>query len=279
MTPAERALTRAAFAAAPISLAELQERAELLARFDRSYFVPAAVFDDFAARLREAYGFRALAIHGRRVFAYHSVYFDTAGLRSYHDHRQGRRRRFKIRERLYEDTGERQFEIKLKGARGETVKRRRPLEAAEAELGPGARGFLAEVLWAEYGLAAPGGLARSLVTDYVRSTFVADGQRITCDAGLACAEAGAGARVGVEAGAAGAAVRADPGLVLVEVKSTGHLTAADRLLHRYGLRAAEFTKYCGAMAAMRPELPRNRWGRAVRVAFASGEGEGDQHRR
>ncbi|KPC86420.1 hypothetical protein ADL35_11505, partial [Streptomyces sp. NRRL WC-3753] len=32
-----------------------------------------------------------------------------------------------IRERLYEHSGERQFEIKLKGRRGETDKRRRPL--------------------------------------------------------------------------------------------------------------------------------------------------------
>ncbi|NGN66047.1 VTC domain-containing protein [Streptomyces sp. A7024] len=256
MTPAERALARAAFAAAPVSLPELQARAELLARFDRSYFVPAPVFENFAARLRAAHGFRALAIDGRRTFAYHSVYFDTAGLRSYHDHRQGRRRRFKIRERLYEDSGERQFEIKLKGARGETVKRRRAMRPAERALGPEARGFLADVLRADYGLAAPGGLEPSLVTDYTRATFVADGQRITCDAGLLCVDS------------AGGRVRAHPDLVLVEVKSTGHLTPADRLLHRYGLRAAEFTKYCGALAAMRPDLPRNRWHRAVRVAFS-----------
>ncbi|MGW7555555.1 polyphosphate polymerase domain-containing protein [Streptomyces rimosus] len=262
MIPALRAIARAAMAARPIPLSELQARAELMTRVDHSYLVPVEVFADFAARLTDPHRpggpFQALCINGRRWFGYHSVHYDTPDLRSFHDHRQGCRHRYKIRERLYEDSGERQFEIKLKGRRGETVKRRRPLLPGEATLGRGPRGFLASVLHGAYGIAAPGDLVPSLVTDYRRATFVADGRRITCDAGLVCRDAGTGR-----------SVRADGGLVLVETKAavTGHLTEEDRLLRAYGLRPAEFTKYCGAMAALRPGLTGHQWRRAVRTAF------------
>ncbi|MFG2140446.1 polyphosphate polymerase domain-containing protein [Streptomyces sp. NPDC048650] len=260
MIPAVRALARAAMAARPVPLAEVQARAELLARYDNSYLVPVEVFADFAAELtdrrRPGGPFAALCINGRRWFRYHSVYYDTPDLRSFHDHRQGRRLRYKIRERLYEDTGERQFEIKLKGRRGETVKHRQPLMPGAAALGPAPRGFLASVLDRSYGIAAPTELGRSMETDYTRATFVADGQRITCDAALLCRDL-----------ETGRTVRADGGLVLVETKTVGHLTEADRLLHGHGIRAAEFTKYCGGLSALRPDLTANHWKRAVRTAF------------
>ncbi|MCB5912161.1 polyphosphate polymerase domain-containing protein [Streptomyces pinistramenti] len=262
MIPAVRAIARAAMAARPVPLADVQARAELLARFDNSYLVPVEVFAEFAAELtdrnRPGGPFAALCINGRRWFRYHSVYYDTPDLRSFHDHRQHRRLRFKIRERLYEDTGERQFEIKLKGRRGETVKHRRPLLPGDAALGHGPRDFLSTVLDRSYGIEAPAELGRSIATDYQRTTFVADGQRVTCDAGL----------VGRDL-STGRTIRADGGLVLVETKTTGHLTEADRLLHGYGIRAAEFTKYCGALSALRPDLTDNHWQRAVRTAFPS----------
>ncbi|MGW5734773.1 MULTISPECIES: VTC domain-containing protein [Streptomyces] len=260
MNPAVRAIGRAALAAHPIALDELNARAELLARFDNSYLVPVEIFDDLAALLtdprRPSGPFRALSIGGKRWFSYHSTYYDTPELLTYHHHRQGRRLRYRIRERVYRDSGERQFEIKLKSGRGETVKHRRRLEGDDRVLDPERQGFLAGVLSGSYGIEAPAGLTTALVTEYRRATFVADGQRITCDAGLVVRDV-----------ATGRSVAADPGLVLVETKTQGHLTEADRVLHRYGVRAAEFTKYCGGFAALRPELGVNRWARAVRVAF------------
>ncbi|MGY0485728.1 polyphosphate polymerase domain-containing protein [Streptomyces sp. WG-D5] len=260
MIPAVRAIGRAALAAKPLSLDELNDRAELLARYDNSYLVPVEVFEDFAALLtdpRRAGGpFRALSLNGRRWFSYRSTYYDTADLRTYHDHRQGRRLRYKIRERVYQDSGERQFEVKLKNGRGETVKHRRRLDGAEGPLDAAQRGFLAGVLGGAYGIDAPDELAPSLVTDYQRATFVADGQRVTCDAGLVVRDV-----------SDGRTVRADGGLVLVETKTRGHLTEADRMLHRFGVRAAEFTKYCGGFAALRPDLTPNRWSHAARQAF------------
>ncbi|MGA4840575.1 VTC domain-containing protein [Streptomyces sp. G45] len=263
MNPALRALGRAALAAHPLSLDELNARAELLARYDHSYLVPVEIFEDFAALLtdprRRGGPFRALSINGRRLFAYHSTYYDTPRLSTFHAHRQGRRLRYRVRERVYRDSGERQFEIKLKTGRGETVKHRQRMRGEEHALDAARRGFLTGVLQGSYGMAAPDDLRPSLVTDYQRATFVADGQRITCDARLVVTDV-----------ATGAVAAADSGLVLVETKTRGKLTEADRVLHRYGVRAAEFTKYCGGFAAVRPDLGVNRWARAVRTAFPRG---------
>ncbi|MFG2182089.1 polyphosphate polymerase domain-containing protein [Streptomyces abikoensis] len=264
-TAAARAVARAAWAAAPISLTEVNERAQLLTRFDRSYLVPAPVFLSMAGRLTDARWpggpFRVLAIGKRRAFRYHSVYYDTPELRSFHDHRQGRRLRFKIRERVYEDSGERQFEIKLKGRRGATVKHRRALTGSETPLDPHCRAYLAETLRRTHGIDAPTALRPSLTTDYLRTTLVGDGERVTCDAGLICGDP-----------RTGRAVRGDAALVLVETKSAGHLSHVDRLLHAHGVRPAVFTKYCGALAALRPALPANRWRRAARRVFGEEAG-------
>ncbi|WP_171167335.1 polyphosphate polymerase domain-containing protein [Streptomyces sp. I05A-00742] len=258
--PAPHPLERTVGTARPVSLAEVNERSGLLTRFDRSYLVPTRVFAELVTLLtaphRPGGPYRVLTIDGLRAFRYHSVYYDTPGLRSFHEHRQGRRLRFKIRERVYQDSGERQFEIKLKGARGDTVKHRRPLTGHDTPLDPPYRAHLAATLRASYGIDAPDDLTPSLSTDYLRATLVADGERITCDAGLVCADL-----------RTGATVRCSDGLVLVETKSAGHLTDADRVLHAHGVRPAVFTKYCGALAALRPALPGNRWRRAAALAF------------
>ncbi|MDJ1134705.1 polyphosphate polymerase domain-containing protein [Streptomyces iconiensis] len=259
VAPAVRALARATLAAHPISLEAVMERASLLDRYDRCYLVPAQTFQDIAAHLTDPHRedpFRALSIGGRRWFGYHSVYYDTPGLRAYHDHRQGRRQRCKIRERLYEDTGERQFEIKVKGNRGQTLKFRRRLGASAHALEDASLSFLRKTLDDAYGadFATPGDLRPSLTTDYTRATLVADGQRITCDAALVCSDA------------EGNEVHAARDMVLVETKSYGHLTEADLLLHEYGHRATDFTKYA-ALGALDPALASNRWTRSLKETF------------
>ena len=90
---------------------------------DAKYVSPAA----FAAWLSGS-THRVLEIDGRRVFGYRSTYFDTPDLRLFRDHVQRRRRRYKCRTREY-DSGVRMFEVKLKGARGRTVKYRMPRPA------------------------------------------------------------------------------------------------------------------------------------------------------
>ncbi|MGH3312687.1 MAG: VTC domain-containing protein [Streptomyces sp.] len=256
-----RALARASSAAPSVSLAHVMAYAPLPARFDRTYLVPATTFVDFFAHLTEPRGreyFRALTIGGRRCFGYHSVYYDTPALHIYRDHQQGRRQRFTVRERHYQDSGEREFQVRLKGSRGETVMHRTPLSASGPALGVGARHFLADTLRSAYGIDPPEGLVPALVTEYQRVTLVAEGQRVTCDAGLVCRTVAG----------TGSAVRGDDDLVLVGTRSTAHLTDVDRLLHDYGIRAAEFTPYA-VLAVLWPTLVGNRWQRALGQTFPS----------
>ena len=91
---------------------------------DRKYFVPADVFRRMIAEL--AGELRVLDMDGKRTFGYESVYFDTPDLSTYRAHVQRRRLRFKARTRTYTDSGLCMFEVKLTGARGETVKERVP---------------------------------------------------------------------------------------------------------------------------------------------------------
>src|SRR5690625_7940467 len=87
-----------------IDLDELREIAALQTRVDTKYLISpeqlVAVLDQIGSHLR------VLDIEGQRSFGYESVYFDTTALRTFRDHRQGRRLRFKVRTRLYQNSGD-----------------------------------------------------------------------------------------------------------------------------------------------------------------------------
>jgi hypothetical protein len=256
-TPAERAVTAAAAMVDPIGLDELNALAELQTRVDRKYFVPADVFRRMIGQL--AGELRVLDMDGRRTFGYESVYFDTPDFTTYRAHVQRRRQRFKARTRTYTDTGLCMFEVKLTGARGETVKERVPHpEQYRAELTDTALNHLRTTLCQAYHQDLPAGMAPTLVTTYRRTTFVSrTGEaRLTCDVGLRALDL----RNEVS----------DTGThVLVESKSGGQGgSAADRILRELGVRPVSVSKYAVAVAALHPELPSNPWHQTLRRYFS-----------
>ena len=60
------------------------------------------------------------------------------------------------------------------------------------------------------------------------------------------------------------------GELLVETKSAGPPTAADRFLWRAGVRPAAISKFCVGMATLDPSLPANKWNRILRQHFHNG---------
>ena len=64
-----------------------------------------------------------------------------------------------------------------------------------------------------------------------------------------------------------------PGLVIVETKSPGTATFFDRALWASGCRPVSISKYCVGLAALKPELPSNKWRRTLDRYFR-GVGEG-----
>lgn len=229
----------------PISLAELVEEAELLTRVDRKYLVPVADLPAVLAGLPP--GTRVLEIDGRRDFAYRSAYFDTPELHSYLAAARGRRRRFKLRTRSYLDSDLHFFEVKTRGSRGLTTKQRIPY-GGEPALSPTATAYAAEVLGVRLDLG------HVLTTRYRRQTFFLPtaGARLTVDTRLGWELPG------------GPAVRT-PHWAVVETKSVAGASPADRLLWSLHHRPRAVSKYGTGLAALRPDLPSNRWRPALRI--------------
>lgn len=243
---------------APVGLDELVAEAELLTRVDRKYVVDRGELDRILGGLDGAT--RVLEIDGARDFAYESVYFDTPDLLSFRMAAQPRRRRFKLRTRSSLDTGAAYLEIKTRGARGTTVKERTEYALElRARLTDDARVEAADAFGA-IGVAPERAqeLVPTLVTGYRRATLLSpDGAgRATIDTELSWAEpVGAGFML--------------PDIAIVETKSGSSASDADRLLWRAGYRPATVSKYATGLAALRSDLPRNRWSRLLRGPFAA----------
>jgi hypothetical protein len=244
---------------APASLEELDARAPLEIRTDQKYVVDLDVLERAAARLEGAYV--ALEIGGRRTFVYDSVYFDTPAFATYHQHLQGRRKRFKCRTRLYADAGRCFVEVKLRDGRDRTVKRKLEIpHALHGALTGEAREFVDGELRRAYGYAAPDALAPTLGTAFSRLTLLAceGSERVTCDIGVAFTRA------------SGEAWGIQPGKVLVETKTLAGNGAADRVLRALGARpVGSCSKYCLGIALAHAELRRNRFARVLREHFVA----------
>ncbi len=232
-----------------VSLEQLDERASLLRRIDSKYVLDAEAFAELVKRISSDH--EVLEIDGRRKFAYQSVYFDTPDLRCFRDHVEDRTPRFKVRTRLYRDTGTCVFEVKLKPAEGETDKRQIPhpsaaLDQLDAEAGE----CLTEALAKEDLEPPEQPLEPVLRTSFKRITLSPAGgaERTTCDLGIELERSG------------GASLRLRPGLVVVEAKSEDGDSPTDRILAELQIEQVSFSKYRTGIAlltdARDPDSPR-----------------------
>lgn len=214
-----------------VSLKALDERAALLRRIDNKYAVTPEQFARLAERLRGDH--QVLDIDGRRMFAYSTTYFDTSDLRCFVDHVEDRVPRFKARSRLYEDSGDCVFEVKLKRSADETDKRQIDyLEQDRRRLNNDAMDCLSSAL-ASQGLETPEGLQPTLTTGFHRVTLAAreGSERLTCDFGVHLL------------GGNGDSVQMRRDLALVETKSENGKSPADRELAEMGIPTISMSKY------------------------------------
>lgn len=239
-----------------IGLAELVERAPLLHRLDRKYVLPVRDLPTLLAGLVGPNAVRVLEIDGRRQFDYRSGYFDTPDLDSYRAAAHRRRRRFKLRIRTYLDSDLRFLEVKIRGTRGTTVKERISYAGADTELGAEARGFVDAVLAGAGIRSEQHRFEPVLTTRYRRTTLFlpAGSSRVTIDTGLSWELPGALAVGPLD-------------LVVVETKSQRSVSPVDRLLWSMKYRPCSLSKYATGLAALRPELPSNRWTPLLRRHF------------
>ncbi|OHO61535.1 polyphosphate polymerase domain-containing protein [Corynebacterium sp. HMSC036D02] len=237
-----------------ISLTDINAEAAMMTRVDRKYLLRLDELDVVLAALPPTT--RALEIGGRRLQAYATTYFDTPEQLSYRMTAQKRRRRFKVRQRVYVDSGLAFCEVKTRGPRGVTVKSRVPISAAEAlseRLAEGARGFVAEELrhlpeW------VPESLSPTVSNTYRRATLRPPGiGRATIDVDLTWTSDNRHLS-GLD-------------LAFIETKSGANPSPLDRILWSQGHRPTRVSKFGTGLAALYPELPSNKWHRLLNTYF------------
>ncbi len=248
MTLAERLLLAEL---APVDLPTVMTVAPLARRVDRKYLVPTDDAARLVAALAESH--RVLQIRGRRETTYRSTYLDTDDLLLCRAHLQGRRLRWKARSRLYVEDAVCRFEVKVRGARGETVKHAVDLAPdAYGRCGAVERAFIADALGERH--AAVGDLRPVLEIGYTRATLVdlGEGSRLTIDHGVLGRPTLTGAPV-LGAGA----VSIDRDRVVIETKSGLRPGLGDRLLGEMGHRPLALSKYATSAALLADEVPDN----------------------
>lgn len=236
----------------PITLSELQSEAAFLTRRDRKYLIPITDAPSLLAEINRSV--RVLEIDGRRSFEYLTPYFDDSEHSSYLSAARRRPNRFKVRTRLYTDSGICLLEVKVRDARGRTVKHRIEHDAASLHsMADHEREWLQR-----FPQVAPyaNRIAHCMTTRYHRVTLVLpDGEgRVTLDRDLVFALPDGESR-------------ALPDHLIVETKGPGNPTTVDRLLWRHGHRPVSVSKFTAGLSLLIPELPANRWHR-LRNQFA-----------
>lgn len=243
-----------------IDLETLLAQAALLTRVDRKYAVAPSTAELLVDLLPA--GAALLEIEGRTSFAYSSTYLDTPELTSFHQGAHQRRRRFKVRSRTYEDSGETYLEVKTRQG-AHTVKERLAGSHVDAAglTTEGADFVAARLAGAGLDPGVTSMLGIILTTRYRRRTVLhADGvTRLTIDSDLRWLDHRVGA----------AAPLHRPGLTVVETKSGSAASSADRLLWSLGHRPTRLSKYATGLAALDRSLPHNRWHRTLLNHFGS----------
>ncbi len=158
-----------------ISLKEM-DTVQLMNRLDTKYVFHVGRLAEVLEKASEQY--KVLSIDERRIFRYNSLYYDTPGLKTYLDHHNGIRPRYKVRFREYEDTGGIYLEVKRKVSSDRTKKSRIKVDSIEHELSTKSADYISERSPLDPALLQP-----SMWTVFRRITLVGSGapERITID--------------------------------------------------------------------------------------------------
>lgn len=220
---------------------KLGEKA-LLKRVDTKFLAPASRLPALIELLSDGYGL--LPAGGEAIADYRTLYFDSPERRLYHQHRRGRRDRFKIRIRHYLDRSLTMLEVKCKNNHGITSKNRLDHDFGDHRLSGEDRVYLTE--------HSPGDgqeYEPQIWTNFRRITLVGlhSAERLTIDLNLEFSSRTAHQKM--------------PGLAIIEMKQPHFHPRSEAImaLRAQGLRKDSMSKYCTAQAMLNPELRQNRF--------------------
>lgn len=235
----------------PISLVEM-DRVKLMNRIDTKFIVGYHQLPEILAKASSAY--RILEINSSRVAPYSSIYFDTTDVQMYTMHHNGKLNRYKVRMRLYLQSGDTYLEIKRKNNKGRTSKKRISISREHFEsldLDEVERVFIRDK--SPYELE---NLKPQLQNIFHRITLVDynDTERVTLDVELNFRKIGANAYVPMDR------------IVIVEIKQDGAASSSFRkLLDEASVPPKSISKYCLGMMLTNPGLKYNRFKEKIRL--------------
>jgi hypothetical protein len=202
--------------------------ASLMHRVDTKYLLPVSDLEKLLMLLAPFY--TVLEIDFSRLFSYRNTYFDTPGFGFYLMHHNGKQNRFKIRQRLYVESGDLYLEVKHKTNKGVTQKDRVLVDGHNAS-----RDRINELTSKPFEKSGPP-LFKSLVCSYERIALANEknGERLTLDVDLSFKDPNHGRR------------EKSNQVLIAEVKRENNKVPSQfiDLMDRYRQKPVSFSKYC-----------------------------------
>ena len=202
--------------------------ANLMHRVDTKYLLPVSELEKLLMVLAPFY--TVLEIGFSRLFSYRNTYFDIPGFGFYLMHHNGKQNRFKIRQRLYVESGDLYLEVKHKTNKGVTQKDRVLIDGHNAS-----RDRVNELLSKPFGESGPP-LFKSLVCSYERIALANEknGERLTLDVDLSFRDPNHMWR------------EKSNQVLIAEVKRENNKVPSQfiDLMNRYRQKPVSFSKYC-----------------------------------
>jgi len=222
-----------------VSLPDI-EQVQLMKRIDHKFLLNKAQLNDILPDLY--HNFYVLTINRLNNHSYNSTYFDTFDLSMYMAHHNQRADRFKIRQRIYNTSGDAFLEIKHKNNKGLTLKTRMPLPLKIENIPYHYFDFVTS-----NSIYHPMALRPVMDSSFFRFTLVNRqlNQRVTVDTELTFSSNGHDIFL--------------PDLVVVEVKSAK--SNIDKtifeIFRKLCVKPTGMSKYCVGMAMLNPTLKQN----------------------
>ena len=224
----------------PISLDEMDD-VKLMSRTDTKFAFKANKMPLLLQELMPFY--RILAIDGKLIHDYKSLYYDTDNRKFYLDHHNGRVNRNKIRFREYVGSKLTFLEIKLKNNKGKTIKKRMKVDAISKELSEKQQNYIEKII------GKPINVNPKQWINFSRITFVHKTQkeRLTMDVNLTFENENEKGDL--------------KNIVIAEVKQERMSRSSDfmRIAKEMSILPIKISKYCISTLSLNPELKHNKF--------------------
>ncbi len=228
----------------PISLDEMDD-VKLMSRTDTKFAFKANKMPLLLQKLLPFY--RVLAIDGKLIHDYKSLYYDTDNRKFYLDHHNGRVNRNKIRFREYVGSKLTFLEIKRKNNKGKTIKKRMKVDAISNELSEKQQNYIEKII------GRPMDVNAKQWINFSRITFVHKTQkeRLTIDVNLTFENSNEKGDM--------------KHIVIAEVKQERMSRSSDfmRIAKEMHILPIRISKYCLTTLALNPKLKKNRFKKKV----------------